>query len=112
MAKVVVVCGYGPGISDAVGKRFGREGFDLALVARNGERLTTATAAFARAGIRADAFPCDVGDTTAVRAMLAKVRSELGDVSVIHWNAAHGGAGDLLAASEAELDEVLRVSIH
>ena len=39
MAKTIFVGGFGPGISTAVAERFGREGFSVALVARNQERL-------------------------------------------------------------------------
>ncbi|HEX7670382.1 MAG TPA: hypothetical protein VF395_12390 [Polyangiaceae bacterium] len=35
MAKTIVVCGYGPGISSAVAEKFGAEGFSVALAARN-----------------------------------------------------------------------------
>ena len=30
MAKTIVVCGYGPGVSDAVARKFGSEGFSVA----------------------------------------------------------------------------------
>ncbi len=44
MTRTILVCGHGPGISDAVARRFGREGFAVALVARNAERLAAAVA--------------------------------------------------------------------
>ncbi len=34
MKPTIVICGYGSGISDAVARRFGREGFKVAIVAR------------------------------------------------------------------------------
>ena len=37
--KTIMIAGFGPGISTAVAERFGREGFQLALVARNQDRL-------------------------------------------------------------------------
>lgn len=37
--SVLIVFGYGPGISHATAERFGREGYSLALVGRNAERL-------------------------------------------------------------------------
>jgi NAD(P)-dependent dehydrogenase (short-subunit alcohol dehydrogenase family) len=39
MNKTVVVCGYGPGISNAVAERFGAEGFAVALAGRNAARV-------------------------------------------------------------------------
>ena len=37
---VLVVVGAGPGVGASVARRFGREGYDVALVARSAERLT------------------------------------------------------------------------
>jgi NADP-dependent 3-hydroxy acid dehydrogenase YdfG len=111
MKPTIIVCGHGPGISDAVARRFGREGFAVALVARNAGRLTTAAAALTAEGITAKAFPCDLGDPSAVAALVSDVRASLGPVSVLHWNAYAGGAGDLTTAPVAELRAPLDVSV-
>ena len=39
MAKTMIVCGYGPGISNAVAQRFGAEGFSVALIGRSADKL-------------------------------------------------------------------------
>lgn len=108
--KVVLVCGHGPGISDAAARRFGAEGFSVALVARNGERLATAAKALGEAGVRAQAFPCDLADEAAVRAMVRAVRAALGPIHTLHWNAYTGGAGDLLTADLSELRRTVEVA--
>jgi NADP-dependent 3-hydroxy acid dehydrogenase YdfG len=112
MARTIVISGHGRGISDAVARRFGREGFNVALVARSAERLSEAAAALERVGIRAVAFPCDVSDPKQVESMLAKVRASLGDITVLHWNAAAHAAGDLTTAPGSELNAVLDVTVH
>lgn len=111
MTKTLVVCGHGPGISDAVARRFGKEGYSVALVARSADRLKAAATALSGAGITAKAFPCDLGNPQAVRAMLREVRASLGPISVIHWNAYAGGAGDLTTAPAEELSGPLGVSV-
>ncbi|MBK9029898.1 MAG: SDR family NAD(P)-dependent oxidoreductase [Myxococcales bacterium] len=112
MKPTVLVCGHGPGISDAVARRFGREGHPVAIVARSAERLTAAAAALTEAGVTARAFPCDLGDVAAVARLIGEVSGALGPIGVIHWNAYRGGAGDLLAAEADELRGVLDVSVH
>ncbi len=112
MAKTIVVCGYGPGISDAVARRFGKEGYTVALVARNAERLAAAEKTLADAKVTAKAFPCDLADTKAVKQLIADVQASLGPISVVHWNAYGGGAGDLKTASAEELGAVLNVTVH
>ncbi|CAN5628513.1 SDR family NAD(P)-dependent oxidoreductase [soil metagenome] len=111
MSKTILVCGHGPGISDAVARKFGAEGFKVALVARNGERLNAAVTALKSAGIEAAAFPTDLGDPAAVKAMVATAQKALGPVTVIHWNAYTGGAGDLTTADVAELQMTINVSV-
>ncbi|MEP7049496.1 MAG: SDR family NAD(P)-dependent oxidoreductase [Pseudomonadota bacterium] len=112
MAKTIVVCGYGSGISDAVARRFGKEGYSVALVARNAQRLATAEKTLADAQVSAKAFPCDLAAPSAVKKLFADVRSSLGSISIVHWNAYSGGAGDLKTASTADLEAVLNVTVH
>ncbi|MEZ4236290.1 MAG: SDR family NAD(P)-dependent oxidoreductase [Myxococcota bacterium] len=103
MAETIVVCGYGAGISEAVARRYGREGYRVALVARTADKVRTGAAALEEAGVRAAPFPCDLADPEAVRATFAEIAATLGPVTVVHWNAYSGGAADLLAASPDEL---------
>ena len=112
MAETIVVCGFGGGISDAVVRRFAKEGYRVAIVARNAERLNGAVQRLTAEKIDAQAFPCDVGDVDAVRKLVADVRRELGPIDVLHWNAYSGGAGDLKTASTDELRSVLNVTVH
>lgn len=111
MTKTMIIAGYGPGISSALAERFGREGFALALVARNAERLATAVKTLAAKGIRAEAFPTDLSDPAATRAMVEAVRGKLGPVTVLQWNAYQVAAGDLLTADAASLRSLFEVPI-
>ncbi len=111
MAKTIVVSGYGTGISDAVARRFGREGFQVALVSRNAEKLSQAARTLSEAGVNARGFAADLGIPTAVSKVLADIRVSLGPVTVLHWNAYLAGAGDLVQADPNELRKVLDVSV-
>ncbi|MFO0556258.1 MAG: SDR family NAD(P)-dependent oxidoreductase [Polyangiaceae bacterium] len=111
MKSTIVVCGHGPGISDAVARKFGAEGHPVALVARNKERLEAAAAALAGSGVKAQAFPCDLGDAEAVKGMIGAVRAALGPIGVLHYNAYSGGAGDLTKASASELRGVFDTAV-
>lgn len=110
MAKTIVVCGHGPGISDAVARRFGREGFQVALVARSADRLAAAAKTLADAGVSAKGFPCDLGDAAAVKAMIREVSASFGPIAAIHYNAYGGGMGDLLSLDAAAIRTSVDVS--
>lgn len=110
MAKTVVVVGYGPGISAAVAEKFGSQGFQVALVGRTADRLDAGVQALAAKGITARAYPADAGDADAVRAVITNVRSSLAPITVIHWNAYSGAAGDLLQADTKAIHAALDVA--
>jgi NADP-dependent 3-hydroxy acid dehydrogenase YdfG len=111
MAKTVVVVGYGPGVSNAVAEKFGAEGFAVALVARNPERLAAGAEALNAKGVAAAACPADAGDPAAIAAAVGKAREALGPIGAIHWNAFDGGAGDLATATPSEVRKALDVGV-
>lgn len=112
MKRTIIVCGHGPGISHAVAKKFGAEGFAVALVARSADKLAAAAAELVAAGVSAKAFPCDLSDLDAVRAVVRDARAALGPIHVVHYNAYAAGAGDLTTAPIDELRKTLDVSLH
>jgi len=111
MAKTIVVVGFGPGISTAVAETFGREGFAVALVARNAAKLTEGVKALEAQGIRAAACPADASHPAAISGAIANARA-LGPIGALHWNAFDGGiAGDLLASDPNALRGTFDVAI-
>jgi short-subunit dehydrogenase len=111
LAKTVIVCGYGPGISDAVARRFGGAGFAVALIARTQGKLDEGVVALSALGVRAKGFACDLGDPAAILAVVAEIRASLPPITVIHWNAYAGGSGDLLTAESSALRASLDVGV-
>jgi NADP-dependent 3-hydroxy acid dehydrogenase YdfG len=111
MAKTIVVCGYGPGISQAVARKFGSAGFQVALVSRSAESVTRGAAALGEAGITARGFRCDLTDLAAVSGMLAEVRAAFGPITVLHWNAYARLAGDLTTCEPNELRSSLELAV-
>ncbi|RZQ59772.1 SDR family NAD(P)-dependent oxidoreductase [Amycolatopsis suaedae] len=61
----LAIFGAGPGLGLATARRFGQEGFDVALVARSRERLEGWVRELAAEGVRARALPADLTDRSA-----------------------------------------------
>jgi short-subunit dehydrogenase len=111
MKKTILVCGYGTGISDAVANQFGSQGFQVAMVARNADKLETARSALESRGVQAASFPTDLSDPNAAKGLVRRVTEKLGSVTVIHWNAYAGVAGDVLTADAVALRTVFDVAV-
>lgn len=94
MTQVCLVVGAGPGIGSAVGMAFAREGFGVALAARNAARLQPHCDDIRRATHRAArAYAVDAGDADSLRALFQQVTAELGSPEVVVFNAAHAHRG-------------------
>jgi NADP-dependent 3-hydroxy acid dehydrogenase YdfG len=111
MKKTLIVFGYGVGISRAVARKFSAEGFQLALVARDAEKLADAVQQWKQTGAVARAFPCDVSDSSAIPPLIANIRESLGPITVLHWNAHSSLAGDLTNADLADLRKNLDTGV-
>jgi len=95
--KIAVVTGGGTGIGKTVATALALHGADVALAARDGERLDAAAAEIRKTtGRRAIGVPTDVSDPKAVSALFDKVEAELGPVSVL----VNGAAANFVRPSE------------
>ncbi len=83
MAKIAVVTGAGAGVGRATAEEFARQGYDVALLSRDPERLERAAAELRQAhGVRALPIPTDVADDEAVEAAATRAEDELGPIDV------------------------------
>lgn len=111
MKKVLSIIGVGPGISLGVARRFGREGFAIALISRNLARLQGYVNELAADGIEAAAFQYDPADSASVVAALKQVESQIGPTSVLHYNAAALRQATLLQETADSLVNDFRVNV-
>ena len=83
MPKVVVVTGASAGVGRATVEEFARQGYDVALLAREPARLDRAAGEVRAAhGVRTLPIPTDVADADAVEAAATKAETELGPIDV------------------------------
>ncbi|TDO51626.1 short subunit dehydrogenase [Kribbella sp. VKM Ac-2527] len=82
----LAIIGAGPGLGAAVAERFGREGFSVALIARNQAKLGELVDSLSTRGITATAYLSDVHDRDALTRALAAAADELGPVEVLQYS--------------------------
>ena len=89
---VIAIVGAGPGLAQSIARRFGREGFTVALISRSPANLDTLTTELQRTGIEAAGFAADVRDRPSLTAALSAAADRLGPVDVLEYSpAARGG---------------------
>jgi NAD(P)-dependent dehydrogenase (short-subunit alcohol dehydrogenase family) len=83
---VIAIIGAGPGLGAAVARRFGREGFAVALISRDQSKLDDMAAELASTGVTARGYAADVREPATVEAALARAAQELGPITVLQYS--------------------------
>jgi NADP-dependent 3-hydroxy acid dehydrogenase YdfG len=109
--STIAIVGAGPQLGRAIGRRFGAEGFDVALIARGAERLGEIAEELSGEGVRAEVFPADVTDRPALHEALTAVEERLGPVEVLEYSPAPTPAdlrrAPIVGAVEVTVESVL-----
>jgi len=83
---VIAIIGAGPGLGAAVARKFGREGFSIALIARNQSKLDAMAAELTADGFTARAYSADVLTPDSLEAALARAAAELGAITALQYS--------------------------
>lgn len=110
--KVLLVAGAGEGVGRSVAIRFAREGYAVALAARNADRLAKLANAVRSAGGGApvETYPTDLSKEAEVLALFDAVESSLGPVEVTAYVAATRVQGPVADLSAEDFERVWRLS--
>jgi len=84
--STIAIIGAGPGLGAAVARRFGNEGFAVALLARTQSKLDELAAGLTAEGITARGYAADVQDQEDLAGALAVAGDELGPVEVLQYS--------------------------
>ncbi|MEU1299621.1 SDR family NAD(P)-dependent oxidoreductase [Streptomyces shenzhenensis] len=85
MSKVIAVFGAGKGLGASVARRFAREGFGVALVARRKDRLDALVEELKAEGIDVAGFTADLSEPDDVPAVIGAVRDRFGRIDVVEY---------------------------
>lgn len=83
---VIAIIGAGPGLGAAVARRFGREGFSIALISRNQSKLDDMGLQLAADGVTAKGYSADVLAPAELEDALARAAAELGPITVLQYS--------------------------
>jgi len=108
--RIALVTGGGRGIGREAALALASAGADVAVAARSADELAHAVTAIRAAGRRGEAIVCDVTDRAQVEAMIAQVKSALGEPSILVNNAGIAGSAKLTDTTDEMWDRMLRVN--
>lgn len=90
--KSIGVFGVGPGLGQAVARRYARGGYRVVLVARRREPLEDLAKELASAGATAHVITADLSDTTAIPALAEHIRATAGNLDALYYAPTPSGA--------------------
>lgn len=105
-SKLLLVTGVGPGTGSAIVRHFAAQGYLVAMMARNEQRLQqlneTIPGTFA--------FPCDVSDIEQLTHQLSLIERDIGFPDVLIHNAVGGAFGSFMDIDPAVLERNFKVN--
>ena len=86
--KLITIVGMGPGNGMGIARRFGKEGFSVAMISRNEEKLQRLQEELKKEGINAHYFVGDASNEESLKKSFQQIKEELGSTDVLIYNAA------------------------
>ncbi|MBT2560706.1 SDR family NAD(P)-dependent oxidoreductase [Pedobacter sp. ISL-68] len=112
MIKTIAIFGAGSGLGTSVARRFGREGYSVALIGRRQEPLDELVAELAGQGVDAAAFSADLTNVPAIPELVKAIQARFGHIDVIEY--APISTAPFIPAMElttAELDSLVKLYV-
>jgi short-subunit dehydrogenase len=108
--KHVLILGAGPGLSAAVAQRFGREGFEVTLLARSERNLTEVAERLRAENVTVNTVTGDAADTQQFRKTLESIAAEA-TPGVVIYNTCVIAPADLLSVDVDFLHSTYAVDV-
>ena len=107
MSEVCIITGVGPGTGSALVRRFAAEGYQVAMIARDEQRLIDIQSTVE--GTRS--YPCDVSNDSALTTTLNQILVEMGPPRIVIHNAVTAARGDYLSVDTDAMNTAWQVNV-
>lgn len=111
MKKLITIIGAGRGISQGIAEKFGKEGFKVALIARNESNLQEIVMQLSKLGIDATYAVGDVANEESLKNALFQIKVKEGHAEVIVYNAAAVTVKDILEQNWETIKSEMEVNV-
>lgn len=110
--KVAIVTGAGQGIGRAIALRLAEEGAHVVVAEYNAETAQSVAGEIEARGRRALAYPVDIGDTQATRAMIGKTVETFGRLDILVNNAGVNSVAPFMQMIEHDWDRLMQINLR
>jgi short-subunit dehydrogenase len=112
MSQSIAVFGAGPGLGQAVARRYAQEGYAVVLVARRRDPLDQLAKELTGDGARAHVITADLADTDAMPELAQRIRATVGDLDVLYYGAAANGFIPALDLTPELVDDLMPLGVY
>lgn len=84
--KTIAIIGAGPGLGLSLAKQFGTNGFNVAVISRNPEKLSTMVNELTKLNIEAKSYIADVTNLDALKEALQNAKKDFGSIDVLEFS--------------------------
>ncbi|WP_221391284.1 SDR family oxidoreductase [Dyadobacter sp. NIV53] len=111
MSKSILIIGAGPGFSTGVAEKFGAEGYTVGLISRNTEKLQKLANGLEAKGITCFFAAADASNPIELEQAITELKTRLGGISVLLYNAAALKSKDIWLETPDELAEDFKLNV-
>lgn len=106
-----ILIGSGPGVGEAIARRFGRQGYRVGLIARSAENLENQAVRLSALSVVADWAVADAGNLQELDCAIGQLVERMGVCDVLIYNAAVLQPANPLELTSAQLREEFSVNL-
>jgi 3-oxoacyl-[acyl-carrier protein] reductase len=110
--KVAIVTGASRGIGKSIAKKLANDGFHVALIARDEEKLSLVQKEIEADGGTANTHVCDLAQRGSFGALIDQLYADLGRIDVLINNAGMTRDGLMLRMSDEDFEDVINVNLR
>jgi short-subunit dehydrogenase len=111
MRKSILIVGAGPSFSTGVAEKFGSQGYSVGLISRNAEKLQSLSDQLNQKGITNYIAVADAGVQSQLEYAISDLKTKLGGVAVLLYNAAALKNKDIWSETTDDLVQDFKLNV-
>lgn len=111
MTKTILIIGMGQGLSLGIAEKFGKEGYKIGMISRSTDKLLDFQQHLKTLGIEAEFAVADVSKTTEMIEAIRSIKSKLGTISILQYNAVDYRMKYLMDETVEDLTNGFKISV-